>query len=448
MIEKALAVVILAAGKGTRMKSDLPKVLHPLAGLPLLGHVQACANAMGPERVAVVVGPGMDAVALIAKPSAVFVQERQLGTADAVLAARAMIEEFPGDVLVLYGDTPLMRPDTLHLLLRSRRNAGAAVAVLAFRPTDPIGYGRVVTGVGGQVEAIVEHNDAGPEIRAIGLCNSGVMAFDGRVLLELLRAIGNDNAKGEYYLTDAVAEARRRSLGVVLAEAEADEVLGVNSRMDLAEAEACFQARARRAAMENGATLVDPATVYFSFDTKLGRDVSVGQNVVFGPGATVGDQVTIRPFSHIEGATVLDGAIIGPFARLRPGARIGEGAHIGNFVEVKHADVETGAKVNHLTYIGDARIGARANIGAGTITCNYDGFGKHRTDIGADAFIGSNTCLVAPVRVGDGAYTGSGSVITKDLAPGALGLTRSPQVEVPGWAEKFRARKTKERQGA
>jgi bifunctional UDP-N-acetylglucosamine pyrophosphorylase/glucosamine-1-phosphate N-acetyltransferase len=441
MTQDTLAVVVLAAGKGTRMKSDLPKVLHPLAGRPLLHHVQACAQALGPARSVVVIGPDMEQVAAAARPMDAVIQQQQRGTADAVRAARAALTGFGGDVLVLYGDTPMLRAATLEGLLSARRKARAAVAVLGFTPADPTGYGRLVLETDGQVGAIVEHNDASDEIRAIGLCNSGVMAFDGRALFDLIDAIGSDNAKGEFYLTDAVAEARRRGLPVVLFHAEADEVLGVNSRVDLAQAEACFQARARRAAMEAGATLADPASVYFSFDTRLGRDVEVGQNVVFGPGVTVADRVTIRPFCHIEGTTIAEGAVVGPFARLRPGAQIGEGAHIGNFVEVKQAEVDAGAKVNHLSYIGDARVGARANVGAGTITCNYDGFGKHRTEIGADAFIGSNTCLVAPVRVGDGAYTGSGSVITEDLAPGALGLTRAPLVAVAGWAERFRQRK-------
>jgi bifunctional UDP-N-acetylglucosamine pyrophosphorylase/glucosamine-1-phosphate N-acetyltransferase len=445
MTQNTLAVVILAAGKGTRMKSDLPKVLHPLAGRPLLHHVQACARALDPARSVVVIGPGMEQVAAAARPTETAIQHHQRGTADAVGAARPALAGFDGDVLVLYGDTPLLRAATLDALLAARREAGAAVAVLGFAPADPAGYGRIVLEADGQVGAIVEHNDASDAIRAIGLCNSGVMAFDGRLLFDLIDAIGSDNAKGEFYLTDAVAEARRRGLPVVLSHAEADEVLGVNSRVDLAEAEACFQARARRAAMEAGVTLADPASVYFSFDTRLGRDVEIGQNVVFGPGVTVADRVAIRPFCHIEGAAIAEGAVVGPFARLRPGARIGPDAHIGNFVEVKQAEIEGGAKVNHLSYIGDARVGARANVGAGTITCNYDGFGKHRTEIGEGAFIGSNTCLVAPVRIGDGAYTGSGSVITEDLAPGALGLTRAPLVAVAGWAERFRRRKTGER---
>lgn len=438
-----LAAIILAAGQGKRMQSSLPKVLHPVAGRSMLGHVLALSETVSATRRVVVVGPNMPIVEEAARKQApdarIALQAKQQGTADAVKAARSEMDGFSGDVIILYADTPLVRPETLRAMLAARRS-GASAVVLGFRPADPSPYGRLVMNAENGLDAIIESKDCTPEQRAIGLCNSGVMAVDGSVLFSLLDEVGNKNAKGEYYLTDIIAIARKRGLACAAIEAEADEVLGVNSRVELAEAEAILQNRLRVAAMLNGATLLDPSTVYFSHDTKLGRDVVVGQNVVFGPGVTVADGVHIKPFSHLEGAIVASAAEIGPYGRLRPGANIGKGAKIGNFVEVKAASIEAGAKVSHLSYIGDARVGAGANVGAGTITCNYDGFEKHFTDIGAGAFIGSNTCLVAPVKVGDGAYTGSGSVITKDVSPDALALVRPQQIEKAGWAARFRAR--------
>lgn len=446
MSTPSCAAVILAAGKGTRMKSDLPKVLHQVAGLPMVGHVRRLAAALDPERVVVVVGPGMEAVAAAVAPAEICVQPAQRGTADAVMAARAALAGFAGDVVVLYGDTPLLRPETVAALIAARREQGAALAVLGFCPPDPAGYGRLLTASDGSLARIVEEADADAAERAVALCNSGVMAIAGARLFEWLAEIGNRNAQGEYYLTDLVAVARRQGGRAVVVTAEdADELRGVNSRADLACAEAAMQARLRARAMAEGASLIDPQTVYFSADTVLGRDVVIGPQVVFGPGVRIGDRVEIKPFCHIEGATVAPGAIVGPFARLRPGAEIGPDAHIGNFVEIKKARVEQGAKINHLAYVGDARVGAGANVGAGTITCNYDGFGKHFTDIGPGAFIGSNTCLVAPVAVGAGAYTGSGSVITEDVPAEALALTRAPQVTVAGWAPRHRARKSGQR---
>jgi len=442
MIDRELLIVVLAAGKGTRMKSDVAKVLHPIAGLSMLGHVLALAGSLEAARLAVVIGPGMDAVrdkvAALAPGATVHVQADQLGTGDAVQAARERIAGHRGDVLVLYGDTPLLRRETL-TRMRAALGAGAGVAVLGFHAADPTGYGRLITtGQDGDLVAIREHNDASDAEREVGFCNSGVLGFDGAHLPALLDAIGNDNAKGEYYLTDTVAIARARGLTAVALVCDESEVLGINDRAQLAEAEAIYQARARTAAMAGGASMVAPETVFLCHDTVLGRDVSIEPNVFFGPGVRLGDGVTIRAYSHLEGTTVQPGAVIGPFARLRPGAEIGPGARIGNFVEVKQSSLAEGAKVNHLTYIGDTTIGAGANVGAGTITCNYDGFSKHRTEIGAGAFIGSNSALVAPVRIGAGAYVGSGSVISKNVAPEALALTRAKQTEREGWAGRYR----------
>ena len=446
MTQGKLAVVVLAAGLGTRMKSKLPKVMHAVAGRPMIAHLLATVAALAPERVAVVIGPGMDEVAACVAPHATVVQEERLGTGHAVSCARDALRGFDGDVLVLYGDTPLITAETLHRMLAMRRTAPyPAVVVLGFRPDDAGEYGRLVVGEHNSLELIVEHRDATPAQRALPLCNSGVMCIDGARLVGLLDRIGNDNAKSEYYLTDIVALARADGLPCGFVEGAADELVGVNSRLELAAAERILQDRLRRHAMAEGATLQDPGSVFFSADTVLGRDVVVGPNVVFGPGVTVGDDVEIRAFCHIEGTTIASGATIGPFARLRPGAEIGENAHIGNFVEIKNSKVENGAKVNHLTYVGDARVGAKANIGAGTITCNYDGFTKSLTDIGAGAFIGSNSALVAPVKIGDGAVIGAGSVIVRDVAPGALAVARGTQMELSGWVEKFRARKEAEK---
>lgn len=440
MSTSALAVVVLAAGKGTRMRSETPKVLHQIAGRSMIGHVLDAVEALRPERVVVVVGPGMEEVAAAVAPHAVATQERQLGTADALAAALPALEGFSGDLLVLYADTPLIRPETLRLMVEARRSAAdPAVVALGMRPDDPAAYGRLVVGAGGRLERIVEFLDASPEERAIGLCNAGLTAFDGARVREIVGRIGNDNAKREYYLTDAVEIAGKLGWTRLAVEAPVEDVMGVNCRAELADAERAIQNRLRRAAMDAGVTMIDPASVFLQADTRFGRDVTLGPSVVFGPGVVVGDHVEIKAFSHIEKATIEPGAIVGPFARLRPGAAIGEGARIGNFVEIKNARIEAGAKVNHLSYIGDATIGTRANIGAGTITCNYDGYNKHHTDIGADAFIGSNTALVAPVKVGAGAIVGAGSVITQDVGSDALAVARGRQVELANRAPDIRA---------
>jgi bifunctional UDP-N-acetylglucosamine pyrophosphorylase/glucosamine-1-phosphate N-acetyltransferase len=438
MSQHPLAVIVLAAGKGTRMQSALPKVLHKVAGRSMVGHVIAVAEALAADRVVVVIGPGMDDVAATVKSHSVAIQYEQNGTADAVKAAREVLENFAGDVLILYGDVPLIQAETLARMRTER--CDEAVTVLGMRVPAPTPYGRLVLSEDGTLERIVEALDATETECRIDLCNTGIMLIDGSRLFGLLDSIGNDNAKHEYYLTDIVEAARRTGSTCRVVEAPEEEALGVNSRAELAVAEAKMQARLRLRAMENGATLIDPASVFLSFDTVLGRDVMVEPNVVFGTGVTIGDNVEIRAFSHIEKATVENGAIIGPYARLRPGASIGEGAHIGNFVEIKNARIDKGAKANHLSYIGDADVGAGANIGAGTITCNYDGFSKYRTQIGAGAFIGSDTTLVAPVKVGAGAFTGAGSTITEDVPDDALALARGRQAVKPGWAAEFRAK--------
>jgi len=439
-----IAVVILAAGQGTRMKSELPKVLHKVGGRAMLHHVMALSGELTPDRMVVVVGTKSEMVAQAAhdfEPKVQTVlQDPPLGTAHAVSASLECLNGFAGDVIVLYADTPLISRETLNDLLTQRRT-GHSVVVLGFDAKDPGAYGRLITGDGDELLRIVEAKDASPLELETRFCNSGVMAIDGALLGDLLAAVGNDNAKGEYYLTDIVEIARSQGQTCGVVRCDEDEVLGVNSRVELAEAEALYQQQRRRQMMEQGVTLADPETVYFSFDTVIGEDVTVGQNVVFGPGVTVESGVQIKPFCHFEDAYVKADATIGPYARLRPGAEIGVEAHIGNFVEIKKSKVDDGAKVNHLTYIGDAVIGAKANIGAGTITCNYDGFSKHTTHIGKGAFIGSNNSLVAPVTIGDGAYTGSGSVITKDVEADALALERAQQKELSGWADKFRRKK-------
>ncbi len=429
------AVIVLAAGQGSRMNSELPKVLHPLAGVPLLAHALAAARAIEPERIILVTGHGGEAVAAAARAIdedvRIVEQAEQLGTGHAALQAAPELEGFDGDAIVLYGDTPLIRPETLRAMLDARAD-GAAVVVLGFEAAEPGAYGRLILDPAGGLEAIVEARDASAEVLAVGLCNSGLLAADAATLVELLGEVGNDNAKGEFYLTDVVALARARGLAAAAITCPEAETLGVNSRGDLAAAEAAFQARARAEALENGVTLVDPATVWFALDTVVGRDVAIEPNVFFGPEVTVESGATIHAFCHLVGCHISHGAEIGPFARLRRGAEIAEDAHIGNFVEIKNAFIEQGAKANHLSYIGDARVGAGANIGAGTITCNYDGVFKHRTDIGARAFIGSNTALVAPVTVGAGALVGAGSVITSDVPDGALAIARGRQEVKPG----------------
>jgi bifunctional UDP-N-acetylglucosamine pyrophosphorylase / glucosamine-1-phosphate N-acetyltransferase len=447
MTQSGSLAIVLAAGKGTRMKSALPKVLHRIAGASMLSHALGAAKAADVSRICLVVGPDMQEVGAAATALdpklEVFVQSEQLGTADAVRAARKAFQSFDGDVLVLYGDTPLLRPETI-AAVRRELGAGADLAVLGFETENPTGYGRLLLDARGSLAGIREEKDATPAERALKLCNSGIMAFRSSKTLEaLLGRIGNQNAKREFYLTDAVALARADGLDAQVVLADSDEVLGVNSRAELAHAEAIMQQRLRARIMTEGATLVAPETVFLSHDTRVGKDVTIEPHVVIGPGVVIEDGATIRAFSHIEGARVGQSTIVGPFARLRPGAALAKDAHVGNFVEIKQAEIGEGAKVNHLTYIGDASVGAGANVGAGTITCNYDGFAKHRTEIGAGAFIGSNTALVAPVKVGEGAYIGSGSVISKDVSPDALALTRAPQEERPGWAARVRELKGK-----
>ncbi len=416
----------------------------------MLGHVIDAAQALNPVSLSIVIGDHApetgDYASSICETINVFVQAPPRGTGDAVKQALPALENVDGAVLALFADTPLITPDTLKALAATIEQ-GAAVGVLGFTPSDPGQYGRLKTDAAGNLEAIVEAADATDAERAISLCNSGVMAFDAEFLRQKIGAVGNDNAKGEYYLTDMVAMARQAGRRCAIVKGEADEVLGVNSRSELAAAEKIFQRRMREAAMINGATLLDPDTVYFSHDTKIGKDVVVGQNVVFGIGVSIGDHVTIKPHTHIEGAEIAADASLGPFARLRPGADIGDGAHIGNFVEVKNARIGEKAKIGHLSYIGDADVGRDANIGAGTITCNYDGYNKHRTVIGERAFVGSNSALVAPVRIGDGAYVGSGSVITKDVESEDLAVARGRQAAIKGWAARFRAAHSSKTEG-
>jgi bifunctional UDP-N-acetylglucosamine pyrophosphorylase/glucosamine-1-phosphate N-acetyltransferase len=435
-----IAAIVLAAGKGTRMKSALPKVLHRIAGRSMVGHVLDNLTSLEVTKTAVVIAPGMESVAKEVAPHPTVIQQEQLGTAHAVAAARTAIGKIDGTVLVLFGDSPLVTSETMGRLVERREAEDRpAVVVLGMRPKDPSGYGRLVTDAQGNLSAIVEHRDADEKQRAIGLCNSGVMAIDGAVLWDLIDGIGNSNAKQEYYLTDIVAIARQRGRTVVVVEAPADELIGINSRAEMAAAEALFQQRLRARAFENGVTMTDPGSVFLCADTKLGQDVTIGPNVVFGPGVTVADNVEILAFCHITGAAIESGAIIGPFARMRPGSKIGRDAHVGNFVETKNTVLGKGAKANHLTYLGDAEVGAKSNIGAGTITCNYDGFFKEKTTIGDNVFIGSNSALVAPVTIGAGAFIAAGSVITRDVAPDAMAVARAQQAEKPGWAAKFRA---------
>lgn len=441
MTVSSTLIIVLAAGKGTRMKSALPKVLHKVAGRSMLGHVLNLASQSDAASVAVVVGPGMtnvaDEAAAIFPGATAFVQHDQRGTADAVLAARPALETNTGDVIVLYADTPLIRAQTI-ARIRAKLDEGVNVAVLGFRAKDPTGYGRLLTDASGTLTAIREEKDASDAERKVDLCNSGVMAFRVPRLADLLGRIGNTNSKAEYYLTDAVEVARTDGLKAAVVECAEDEVLGVNARDQLAEAEAIWQARARKDFMANGVTMISPETVWLSFDTQIANDVSIEPNVFFGPGVTVERGAEIRANCHFEGATIGENTKVGPFARLRPGAKLGKDVHIGNFVEVKKVTMGQGAKANHLAYLGDGTVGAKANVGAGTIFCNYDGFNKSQTEIGEGAFIGSNSSLVAPVKIGAGAYVGSGSVITKNVSDGALALERSSQEERPGWAEKFR----------
>jgi len=444
-----LAIIVLAAGKGTRMRSDLPKVLHKLAGQSLLQHVLGTCAALTPERIVVVVGPNMPAVEAAARPHAVALQAEQRGTGHAVGAARpALADGAFEDVLIVYGDTPLITPETLQRMIAERRSSGAAAVVLGMRVARPNAYGRLMLDSDGNLAEIVEAAEATPDQLAVTLCNSGVMAVDGAVLFDLIGRISADNAKGEYYLTDLIGLARRDGRIARVIEAPEEELAGVDSRALQAAAEAVLQQRLRRRAMEGGATLVDPGSVFLCADTVLGRDVVIGPSVVFGPGVTIEDGVEIKPFCHIEGAIIRQGAIIGPFARLRPDSEVGAGAHVGNFVELKNAWLGAAAKANHLAYLGDTEIGARSNIGAGAITCNYDGYFKYRTVIGEDVFVGTNTSLVAPVTLGKGASTAAGSVITHDVEPDAFAIGRARQTDKPGYAARFRDEKRRAKEAA
>ena len=438
----SLAVIILAAGKGTRMKSDLHKVLHPIAGRPMLLHLIDSLDRAGATRRVVVVGASGDQVEAAVADTGVEIawQREQLGTAHAALQAKDALAGFDGVAIVCFGDTPLLATDTVaRLAARLDASDTPTVAVLGFRPADARAYGRIIAEADGTIAKMVEYKDASADERAVDLCNSGVTAVRTGDLWRLLEAVGNDNAAGEYYLPDVVTLAIAEGGRAVCIETGEDEVAGINSRGELAAVESGWQAHRRARAMADGATLIAPDTVWFAHDTQIGRDVTIAPNVVFGPGVTVADRAVIHAFSHIEGATIGEGAEVGPYARLRPGAALGTGAKVGNFVEVKKATLGAGAKVNHLSYIGDAEVGAAANIGAGTITCNYDGFFKYRTSIGAGAFIGSNSALVAPVSIGEGAIVAAGSVLTRDVEAGALALVRPPQIAKPGWATRFRA---------
>ena len=442
MTERKTAAIVLAAGHGTRMKSAHPKVMHPLAGQPMIRHIIGTLERAGVSAVTVVIGPGMDEVADAVKPHPTAIQTERLGTAHAALAARAAVPDDIDDLLILNGDNPLIPVDRIQALIAARRAADdPAAVVLGFRSEHPDAYGRLVLDGNGALQRIVEAKDATRDELALDLCNAGMMALDGRTAFQLLDRIGNDNSAGEYYLPDVIKVARAAGRVCAVVEGSAMELLGINSRAELAAAEALVQERLRAEAMAGGATLVAPETVFLSVDTRIGKDVLIEPNVFIGPGVSIADNVTIKGFCHIEGANIADGATIGPFARLRPGTELGAHTKVGNFVETKAAVVAAGAKINHLSYVGDADVGADANIGAGTITCNYDGVFKWRTTIGAGAFIGSNTALVAPVTVGAGASIGAGSTITGSVAPDALALTRADQREIKDWARRTRARK-------
>ena len=445
MTARSSLTVVLAAGEGTRMRSALPKVLHPVAGQALLAHVLGAAPAGTGAALAVVVGPDHKAVAEEARrvrpDAATFVQRERLGTAHAVLAARDAIAQGADDLLVAFGDTPLISAQTFARLRKPLEN-GAALAVLGFRAADPTGYGRLVVEAG-RLVAIREQADATAAERQINLCNAGVMAFDGRKALEIIDRIGNTNSKSEFYLTDAVGVVRDLGWEAVVIETSEDEVRGINTKTQLAEAENVMQTRLRQAALDAGVTLIAPETVYLAADTSFGRDVTIEPFVVIGPGVSIADGAVIHSFSHLVQASIGRNASIGPYARLRPGTSLGDGVKIGNFVETKAARLEPGAKVNHLSYIGDAHVGANANIGAGSITCNYDGFSKHKTEIGEGAFVGTNSSLVAPVKIGRGAYVGSGSVITRDVPDDALAVERNQQTNREGGAKRYREMKTR-----
>jgi bifunctional UDP-N-acetylglucosamine pyrophosphorylase/glucosamine-1-phosphate N-acetyltransferase len=444
--QRRFAVVILAAGQGTRMRSDTHKVLHPIASRPLLLHLLDTVDSLGADKRVVVVGKGREQVesAIAGRNAVIAVQAEQKGTGHAVQQAAEALAGYDGPVIVLYGDTPFVEADTLRRMLdRLDGEGGPGVVVLASCPADPLKYGRIILGEGDHIAKMVEYKDATEDERAVRLCNSGMMAVRAGDLFRWLAEVGNDNAAGEYYLPDIVNIAAAEGRDAVVIEGDPYETAGVNSRAELAHLELEWQRRRREQALDQGATLIDPESVWFAYDTRLGRDVTVEPHVVFGPGVTVADGATIHAFSHIEGAAIGAKASIGPFARIRPGTRLAERAKVGNFVELKKAELGEGAKVNHLSYVGDAEVGSAANIGAGTITCNYDGFGKYRTVIGRGAFIGSNTALVAPVTVGHGAIVGAGSVITRDVEADSLAIERSEQKGIAGWARRFRERMTR-----
>ena len=446
MTSKKIGIIVLAAGKGTRMKSALPKPLHRVAGRSMVGHVIAAAEGLNPDRIVVVVGPDMPQMAEAVKPHATAIQPSVNGTGGAALAAKEHFKGFDGDILVVFGDTPLVTTETMQRMVDMRRQLPAiGLTFSGMRPSDPARYGRMVMDDDGTLKKIVEFKDAGPDEKKITLCNGGIVCADGAKLFDWLAQVGNDNAQKEYYLTDLPPIARKDNRTTHVVEIDPAEMEGINSRAELAHVEALMQQRLRARHMANGATLTDPSSVFFSFDTAVGQDVVIGPNVVFGPGVTIANNAEILPFCHIEGASVGEGAHIGPYARLRPGTTVGADAKVGNFVETKSAQIGAGAKASHLTYLGDCEVGEKANIGAGTITCNYDGFMKHKTKIGKEAFIGSNTALIAPVTIGHGAIIGAGSSIGKNVPDNALGITRAPQVNKDGWATEFRRNKIKEK---
>lgn len=445
-----VAVVVLAAGKGTRMKTDLPKALHPVAGRPMVNHVLAAAAAVEPERVIVVAGPGDERMAEAVRPARVMVQEKALGTADAVKAARDALAGFGevADVVVLFGDAPTVQGRAIHDLVRARREAGAVASVLGVHVTSRNRYGRLVLAADGSLERIVEYHDATDEERALTLCNSGMMSIDAGLILELVDEVSNRNSKREFYLSDIVAIARARGMKTAVLETEdPDDTVGADDRIDLARFEAVLQRRLRLAAMADGCSMIAPETVWLSWDTEIGRDVRIEPNVVIGPGVVIGDGAVIMSFSHLEGCRIERGAAVGPFARVRPGTRLGEGAKIGNFVEIKASSLGPGVKANHLAYIGDAEVGAHTNFGAGVVICNFDGISKHPTRIGERAFIGSNASLVAPLSIGNDAIVGAGSTITRDVGDDALALERTPQTASPGVAKRLRRKKAAQRYG-
>ncbi|MBV8060330.1 MAG: bifunctional UDP-N-acetylglucosamine diphosphorylase/glucosamine-1-phosphate N-acetyltransferase GlmU [Alphaproteobacteria bacterium] len=445
---RPVACIVLAAGQGTRMKSSLPKVMHKIAGLPLVTHVIRACEGAGAEKIVTIIAPtGMEQVAKTVHPHATAIQQKPLGTGDAAKAGRETLGQYQGEIIVLFGDAPLVTAASLQALRQRQVETGADLVTAGFYPDDPAQHGRLVVNADGELLADIEFADATDEQKQIRLCNGGIMLFGPGVLWPLLDRLRDDNAKHEFYLTDCIALARVSGHKCAVAVLPADEVPGINNRIELADAERMLQNRLRRQAMLAGVTMTDPDSVFLSADTRFGRDVTIGPNVFIGPGVEIGDNVDIRAFCYLEQARVEPGALIGPYARLRPGSVVGEEAHVGNFVELKNAAVAAGAKVNHLSYIGDAIIGAKANVGAGTITCNYDGYRKHLTEIGAGAFIGSNSALVAPVKIGDGAFVAAGSVITMEVPANTLAVARGRQTLIGDWVERFHAEQ-KERQSA